>query len=79
VFVACGVHIFGHSSDQHTVGWAPSSDVVQGRGASGTWMARTLTRASQGSNCDTNNGGPYNYHEDNGGEIMHYYDMRNSS
>jgi len=42
--VACGTHIFGIVGDQQTVG--NNSDFVQGRGSSGTLMARTFTRTS---------------------------------
>ena len=39
-------------------------------------MARAFGRASDSSDPLTDR--PYNYHQDNGGEIMHFYDTRNS-
>jgi len=59
---------------QQTVG--NSSDHGQGESSGNDWMARAFGRASDSSDPLTDR--PYNYHQDNGGEIMHFYDTRNS-
>lgn len=74
--VECGTHIFGVSGDQQTVG--NSSDFVQGEGTGLNWSARTFSKVLDVS-CGSDTGGPYNYHQDNGGAIMHFYDQRNTS
>lgn len=74
--VECGTHIFGSSGDQQTVG--NSSDHVQAEGTGLDWKARMFTKVLDVS-CSSDTGGPYHYHQDNGGEIMHFYDSRNAS
>lgn len=74
--LACGTHIFGIVSDQQTVGTAGNHVEAEASGL--TFSDRTFTKLTDKYNCDTDNGGSYNYHQDNGGEIMHWYDIRNT-
>jgi hypothetical protein len=75
-YAACGTRIFGSSGDQQTVG--TSGDHVQGEGTGLNGSAHVRPGVDP---CDSD---PpinkyYNFHQDNGGEIMHFYDTRNTS
>jgi len=54
-----------------------SSSYVQGEGTGLNWSARQWT--NQNDICgDGSNGNYYNHHQDNGGQIMYFYDLRNT-
>ena len=74
-YYGCGLHIFGASDHQQHVG--TSSSYVQGEGTGLMWSARQWT--NQNDICgDGSNGNYYNHHQDNGGQIMYFYDDRNT-
>jgi hypothetical protein len=76
--LGCDIHIMGSNTNQQNVG--ESNWFVQGLDGSGTWASRSW--GNQGvfnifgaSGCDTY----YKLSEVNSGEIMKFYDTRNSS
>jgi hypothetical protein len=74
-YYGCGLHIFGSSDHQQHVGVSTSH--VQGEGTGLNWMARTWNNQPD-DNCGTEVNFDYNHHQDNGGEVMYFYDDRNT-
>ena len=76
--LGCNIHIMGSSGDQQNVG--DSNYHVQGLDAAGQWSARQwdnqgVQNINGQSTCGTTY---YQLSEQNSGEIMKFYDTRNS-
>ena len=75
-YYGCGLHIFGSSGDPEHAG--VSYSYVQGEGTGLNWSARTWT--VDGDNCGNGAwGSDYNHTQSGSGQIMNWWDDRNSS
>ena len=52
---------------------------MQGEGTGLNWSARTWTNQPDLCGNGTAGGGDYHHHQDNNGQIMYFYDDRNTS
>jgi hypothetical protein len=74
-YYGCGLHIFGASDHQQHVG--VSGSCVQGEGTGLNWSARMWDNMDD--DCGNGfHGADYHHHQDNGGQIMYFYDDRNT-